>query len=152
MSETQSRGLLVVTVGNSHIKIKKEFLQHEIWSCRTDRHSEWTLLSAAPDSVPLNFEKQTATCTFAHRQMGHEEEEARKARAKYFEEEDKSAREVVDGEELKKEVEDEEKHVQDESGRARPEPPPPWRQPLSSSPEAPPAPPQQRMQQTDAKK
>lgn len=49
--------------------------------------------------------------------MDHEEEETRKARAKYFEERDKNAREVVDGEKLKKEVEDEdeEKHVHDDS-------------------------------------
>lgn len=69
--------------------------------------------------------------------------------------------EVVDGEKLKKEVEDEEKHVQDDSilktlwkgeAWASPAASAPWRQPLSSSPEAPPAPPQQRMQETDAKK
>lgn len=47
--------------------------------------------------------------------MGHEEEETRKTAAKYFEEEDKNAREVVDGQKLKKEVDDEEKHVQDDS-------------------------------------
>lgn len=46
--------------------------------------------------------------------MGHEEEETRKTRAKYFEEKDKNAREVVDGEKLKKNDE-EEKHVQDDS-------------------------------------
>lgn len=59
-------------------------------------------MSAAPECIPLDFEKQTATCTFAHRQMGHEEEETRKARAKYFEE-DKNER-LLMGEKLKKEV------------------------------------------------
>lgn len=118
-------------------------------------------MSAAPESISLNFEKQTATCTFAHRQMGHEEEETRKSGAKYFEKEDKNAREVVDGGKLKKQVEDEEKHLQEDSilktlgeGQA-------WASPAASAPVetasqlqswGPPAPSQQRMHETDAEK
>lgn len=103
VSETRGRDLLVVLISYSHIKIKNEFLQHEIWSCRTGRHSEWTPYVCRTWKHSIKFWKANSDVHFCTQTNGSCGGRNKESKSKIFWRiEDKNAREVVDGEKLKK--------------------------------------------------